>query len=88
MLPPRKVVVARSSAGAFGLAAGLSLLNGTTEWTAAYRGMSAAVVTVFIVPFLYGWLEQSLQIAAAPTDMASGTKPRPATAAATAAEVK
>lgn len=60
MLPPRQVVIARTSAGAFALAAGLSLLNETTEWTAAFRGLFAALATVCIVPILYNFLERAL----------------------------
>ncbi|MFN0205089.1 MAG: hypothetical protein ACKVS6_02100 [Planctomycetota bacterium] len=60
MLPPRQVVVARTSAGAFALAAGLSLLNGTTEWTAAFRGLISALAIVCIVPILYNLLERAL----------------------------
>ncbi|MBI3820847.1 MAG: hypothetical protein HY286_19320 [Planctomycetes bacterium] len=60
MLPPRPLVVARCSAGAFALVASLSLLNGTTEWTAAYRGLAAAIITVVIAPFLYNSLERLL----------------------------
>lgn len=60
MLPPRSLVVARTSAGAFALVAGLSLVNGTTEWTAAFRGLGAAVVIVYITPFFYNAFERAL----------------------------
>lgn len=59
MLPPRSVFLARSSAGAFALAAALSLWNGTTEWTAAGRGLAAAVVCALLVPTLYGPVERA-----------------------------
>jgi hypothetical protein len=72
MLPPRQVVVAKASAGAFALAAGLSLLNGTTEWTAAFRGLFAALVIVCIAPLLYNIIAKSLSAGAA------GSAPAPA----------
>lgn len=53
MLPSNSAFVARASACAFGLAAGLSLWNGTTEWTAAFRGMIAATACAVVVPRLY-----------------------------------
>lgn len=59
MLPPRPLVVARSSAGVFALVAGLSLINGTTEWTAAFRGLAAATAAVVIAPYFYDWLERA-----------------------------
>jgi hypothetical protein len=59
MLPTRSTMVARASAGAFGLAAGLSLWNGTTEWTASFRGLLAAVACAILVPPIYGPVERA-----------------------------
>ncbi len=53
MLPRRPVIVARSAAGGFGLAFALALASGSTEWTAAIRGLVAASVCALVMPFLY-----------------------------------
>jgi hypothetical protein len=79
MLPTRKTMAVRLSAGVFGLAAALSLWNGTTEWTAAFRGLIAAIACALLVPPIYGplrdsWLE-SQQNAAAAARGAGGTRP-------------
>ena len=59
MLPTRSTMVARASAGAFGLAAALSLWNGTTEWTASFRGLLAALACAILVPPIYGPVERA-----------------------------
>ena len=59
MLPPRSVFVARFCAGAFAMAVALSLWNGTTEWTAAFRGLLAATACALLIPPLYGPVEQA-----------------------------
>jgi hypothetical protein len=60
MLPRRDVFLAQAAAGAFGLVAGLSLLNGVDELSAAVRGMVAAAAAAALAPPVHRALERSL----------------------------
>jgi hypothetical protein len=62
------VLVVQACAGAFALAAALSLWNGTTEWTAAFRGLAAAVACAVLVPALYTPIERAWNGTAARLD--------------------
>ncbi|HKE01399.1 MAG TPA: hypothetical protein VKE69_10350 [Planctomycetota bacterium] len=69
MLPRRDVLLAQAAAGAFGLVAGLSLLNGVDELSAAVRGMVAAAAAAAIAPAVHRALERLL----APPPSSDGT---------------
>ena len=60
MLPRREVFLARAAAGAFGLAAALSLLNGLDELASAVRGMTAAAAAALVAGPIHGALARTL----------------------------
>jgi len=65
MFPRRSVIVTRAAAGGFGLVVGLSLLSGAGEWTAAFRGLLAALACAFLAPSIYAAIDAAVHPATA-----------------------